>query len=242
VPLIVFDLDGTLIDSQQDLADAANALILERGGTPQSKETIAAMVGEGAALLVRRALAAAHLPDDPTEALPRFLELYDERLLRTTRLYDGMQQVLDNFAADPHASLAILTNKPGRPTRRILEALGVLEIFHWVIGGDSPFGRKPNPAALQHIMAGAGCAPSDTALVGDSAIDLATARAAATRVCLARYGFGFRPDALDLRGDELIADRPEDIMPVLRQAFGESLRHSPPRAPVPGAANSGTSG
>jgi phosphoglycolate phosphatase len=217
VSLIVFDLDGTLIDSQRDLADAANALILERGGTPLSVEEIAAMVGDGAGVLIRRVIRAAHIRDDVESALRRFLELYDERLLATTRLYDGMPETLGALASE--APLAVLTNKPQQATERILEGLGVAATFQWVIGGDSRFGRKPDPAGLRHLMAEAGAAPGRTMMVGDSAIDLATARAAGTRICLARYGFGFRiPDA-DLRGDELIVDRPSEIVPAVRASI-----------------------
>lgn len=215
--LIVFDLDGTLIDSQRDLADAANALILERGGTPLTVEEIAAMVGEGAGVLIRRVIRAAHIGDDVGSALRRFLELYDERLLATTRLYDGMPETLTALASE--VPLAVLTNKPQQATERILHGLGVAATFQWVIGGDSRFGRKPDPAGLRHLMAEAGAAPGRTMMVGDSAIDLATARAAGTRVCLARYGFGFRIPAADLRGDELIVDRPSEIVPAVRASI-----------------------
>ena len=217
MPLIVFDLDGTLIDSQRDLADAANALIVERGGAPLPVDTIAGMVGEGAALLVRRALSAAGLPAAGEQALARFLDLYDQRLLQTTTLYGGMDGVLDELVdASP---LAVLTNKPLRATQRILEGLGIAHRFRWVVGGDGPFPRKPNPAALRHLMVEAATSPARTVMVGDSAVDLATARAAGTRVCLARYGFGYRAGAADLRGDELLADHPADIVRLVRGVF-----------------------
>jgi phosphoglycolate phosphatase len=217
VSLIVFDLDGTLIDSQRDLADAANALILERGGTPLTVEEIAAMVGEGAGVLIRRVIRAAHIGDDVESALRRFLELYDERLLATTRLYDGMPETLEALASE--APLAVLTNKPQQATERILQGLGIATTFRWVIGGDSRFGRKPDPAGLRHLMAEAGAAPARTMMVGDSAIDLATARAAGTRICLARYGFGFRIPGADLHRDELIVDRPSEIVPAVRASI-----------------------
>jgi phosphoglycolate phosphatase len=214
VPLVVFDLDGTLIDSRRDLADAANALIVERGGQPLPVEAIAAMVGEGAPLLVRRALRAARLGDSDIEAaLRRFLELYDERLLVHTQLYDGTHEALEALA--PRAALAVLTNKPQRPTERILEGLGIATFFRWVVGGDTPHGRKPDPAGLQHLMSAAGTRPDGTVMVGDSAIDLRTARAAGTRVCLVRYGFGFATAREELRGDELIADGPSQLLTIL---------------------------
>ena len=210
--LVVFDLDGTLIDSRRDLADAANALIIEGGGQPLPVDAITAMVGEGAPLLVRRALKAAGLDIDIRIALPRFLELYDERLLVHTRLYDGTREALEALAA--RATLAILTNKPQRPTERILEGLSIAPFFRWTIGGDTAHGRKPDPAGLHHLVSAASADLASTVMVGDSAIDLRTARAAGTRICLVRYGFGFGTAAAELQGDEIIADRP-DLLPTL---------------------------
>jgi phosphoglycolate phosphatase len=213
LPLVVFDLDGTLIDSRHDLADAANALIVEGGGQPLPVDAITAMVGEGAPLLVRRALKAAGLDLDVRSALARFLELYDERLLVHTRLYDGTREALEALA--PRATLAILTNKPQRPTERILEGLAIAPFFRWTIGGDTAHGRKPDPGGLQHLMSLAGTGAADTVMVGDSAIDLRTARAAGTRICLVRYGFGFRTAESELTGDELIAGDPSEIPAIL---------------------------
>jgi phosphoglycolate phosphatase len=217
LPLIVFDLDGTLIDSQQDLAAAANALIEEHGGHPLPVEAVAAMVGEGAAVLVRRALTAAGVTADIERALARFLELYDERLLDATTLYDGIAQALDDLAAA--APLAVLTNKPLGATTRLLDGLGIADKFQWTLGGDSPFGRKPDPAGLRHLMAAASVSPAETLLIGDSAIDLATARAAGVRLCVARYGFGFRIPSSELREADLIADHPAAIVPLVLEHF-----------------------
>jgi phosphoglycolate phosphatase len=211
--LFVFDLDGTLIDSRRDLADAANALLEERGGTPLPVDAIARMVGEGAALLVRRTLTAAGLDPESPGALARFLELYDDRLLAHTRLYDGTCEALETLA--PDATLAVLTNKPSRATLAILDGLGVARFFKWVVGGDGPWPRKPDPAALRGLMSRAEAAPQQTVMIGDSPIDLATARAARTRLCMVRYGFGFT--ASDHLGpDDMLVDRPSDLVPVLR--------------------------
>ena len=212
--LVVFDLDGTLIDSRRDLADAANALIAEYGGAPLETDRIAAMVGEGAATLVRRALTAAGIERVSSGlVLERFLALYDERLLAHTRLYDGIDRVLSELGRD--YQLAVLTNKPVGAAHTILAGLGVAGAFQWVLGGDGPHARKPDPAGLQQIARHAGVDVGDAVLVGDSGIDLATARAAGCRICLAKYGFGFRSD-LPLRGDEFLAETPGDIPGLLQ--------------------------
>ena len=215
--LIVFDLDGTLIDSRTDLANAANALINERGGATLANEEIGRMVGDGAAMLVQRALVAAGLPLDET-SVPRFLELYDERLLQTTRPYPGMVDALR--AITPLGTLAVLTNKPLRPTERLLDALGLAPFFAEVIAGDGEFPRKPDPAALLHLAQRFRTGPARTVMVGDSWNDYSTARAAGTRICLARYGFGFEAFPRDeLRGDEALADRPLQFPGLLKGLF-----------------------
>lgn len=211
--LIVFDLDGTLVDSRKDLAAAINALIQELGGRPLSEDAVAGMVGEGAGLLVRRALAAAGLDPASPAALERFLSLYDERLLDHTAAYPGMVDALEALA--PRWPLAVLTNKPGDATGRILEALSLRQYFGAVIGGDSIHGRKPDPAGLKHLAAGAGADIRRTLLVGDSGIDLATARRAGARICLCRYGFGFRFAEDAFRGDEWFIDEPYEIVRVV---------------------------
>jgi phosphoglycolate phosphatase len=187
--LIAFDLDGTLIDSRRDLADSANQLIEELGGEPLTEEQIGGMVGEGAGLLVRRALRAAGRVDR-AHALERFLEIYDERLLNHTRLYDGIADVIERARGRAH--LTVLTNKPTAPTERILASLGLRQAFDDVIGGDGPYPRKPDPAGLNAMMTSARATARDTLLVGDSGIDLETARRAGAACCLVSYGFGFR--------------------------------------------------
>ena len=188
--LIVFDLDGTLIDSRRDLADAANALLESEGAAPLSEERIGRMVGDGAATLVARAFEASGVAR-PADALERFLALYDARLLNHTRPYPGIPEVLEVLGL--RAPLALLTNKPLASTRRILAGLGLARHFAdgAVIGGDGPFPRKPDPSGLQHLTARARVDPSSALLVGDSLVDWRTARAASARICLARYGFGY---------------------------------------------------
>ena len=211
--LIVFDLDGTLVDSRRDLADAANELIGSLGGTPQSQEAIVSMVGEGAAVLVRRALGAAGVDPETPGALDRFLAIYDGCLLDHTAPYAGTKEMLAQL--DGVFRLGVLTNKPSRATARVLAGLGLDRFFEVVIGGDTPFGRKPSPAGLRHIMATTGATAPSTLLVGDSPVDLATARAAGTAVCLARFGFGYKFAPSEFDGTEQFIDSPAELLSLV---------------------------
>jgi phosphoglycolate phosphatase len=207
--LIVFDLDGTLIDSRRDLAESANQVITELGGTRLAEDTIGRMVGEGAAVLVRRALAAAGVGEVPG-ALLRFLEVYDGRLTKHTRAYEGIEDAVR--AARRIARVIVLTNKPVGPSERILSSLDLRPLFDEVIGGDGPLPRKPDPASLLAAMERAGVAAAQTLLVGDSAIDHETAVRASSRCCLATYGFGYVTFPRErLTGKEWTAAAPDDL-------------------------------
>lgn len=210
--LFVFDLDGTLVDSRRDIADAANVLLESCGAAPIPEARIGAMVGEGAAVLVARAFKASGV-ERPADALERYLAFYDERLLNHTQPYDGIPAVLDSLTR--RGALAVLTNKPIASTRRILDGLDLARFFppEAVLGGDGPFARKPDPAALLHLAAAAGTSAATTLMVGDSAIDWRTARAASTGICLARYGFGFDTIPLhELTPDDYVIDTAEDLL------------------------------
>jgi phosphoglycolate phosphatase len=213
--LLVFDLDGTLIDSRRDLAESANALLAESGLAPHAEAAIGRMVGDGAATLVERAFRA-HGSQPPPNALARFLQIYEARLLRCTRPYPQIDEVL--LALSVNASLGILTNKPLASTRHILEGLNLARHFRpeFVLGGDGPLPRKPDPAGLLHLCDRAAIRPEATTLIGDSPVDWKTAQAAGTRVCLARYGFGFEtfaPGPID--GRVSFATAPIDLLTVL---------------------------
>jgi phosphoglycolate phosphatase len=214
--LVVFDLDGTLVDSRQDLANSANQLVAERGGTPLPLDAVTEMVGEGAAMLVRRALAAAGLPPDDPGALARFLEIYDRRLLETTVLYPGIVEAVR--AARAGARVAVLTNKPRHHTERLLAGLGVRDLFDDVVGGDDPHGRKPAPRGLMALMSAAGAAGQDTLMVGDSLVDWETAKAAGARCCLASFGFGYpRIPRGRLGGDQWVAGSGAELAALLHE-------------------------
>ena len=215
--LIVFDLDGTLVDSERDLAESVNALLVERGADELPLPAIGSMVGDGAAVLVLRALDAARLPMDDT-SLSRFLELYDDRLTRTTRPYPGTIEALE--ALSQRSQCAVLTNKPLGHTQRLLDELDLAHFFSVSIGGDGPFPRKPDPAGLRHLVAHHGATVDRTVLVGDSHIDAATAAAAGTGFCLAEYGFGARGILEEqLRPSDLRISRPLDLVSALKD-FG----------------------
>ena len=188
--LLVFDLDGTIVDSRSDLVGGVNVMLAGLGGEALPSLTVASMVGEGAAVLVDRALTAAGIEADRDVALRLFLDIYDRCLLDQTDCYPGLRQALE--AATRHdIGLAVLTNKPERSTRRILEGLDLSHFFTAVVGGDGPFPRKPDPAGLEHLVQAAHVSPGTTLFVGDSSLDLETARRAGVRFCAARYGFGW---------------------------------------------------
>lgn len=210
--LIVFDLDGTLIDSQRDLTNAVNALLVEHGASALPEAHVGRMIGDGAATLVARAFEAAGLTK-PADALERFLAIYGEHLTDHTRPYDGMPAVLASLAT--RAAVAVLTNKPIAATRTILDRLDLARYFPpaLVFGGDGPFPRKPDPASLRHLMQVCEVDAGSTLLVGDSLIDWRTARAAPTSICLARYGFGYEGfPVAQIGAEDLMIDAPSELL------------------------------
>ena len=216
VELVVFDLDGTLVDSAGDLAAAVNATLrhFSPATPPIPLEKVRAFVGDGAAMLVARTLAAAQVDVSKEAALPVFLECYEARLLETTVLYPGVRESLDALG---DRTLTVLTNKPGAMSRRILEGLGVASRFARILGaGDVP-AKKPDPAGLQMLLGDAGIPPAAAVLVGDSAIDVHTGRAAGVRTVGVTYGFD--PASLQVsRPDVLIGDLRE-LAPRLGPPF-----------------------
>ena len=184
--ITAFDLDGTLIDSARDLAESIGEMLEGFGASPLPLSEVVTMVGEGAPVLVRRALKEAGLKPEPGEALARFLEIYDRRLMNHTVPYEGIAESL--ALAVRRGPLAVLTNKPLGPSIGLLEALGMRGFFSRIIGGDSEFGRKPDPTGLLSLQA---LAPTDQiVMVGDSPADWKAAEAANVPFVFARYGFG----------------------------------------------------
>jgi len=213
--LAVFDLDGTLIDSQRDLAESANEMLGEFGAARLPVDRVTDMIGDGARVLVQRACRAAGIAPEPDGALARFLSIYDRRLFDHTAPYAGSADLLAALSA-VGVRLALLTNKPQAPAIRLVEGFGLAVHLFAVIGGDADFPRKPDPAALLALAARAGCTPREAVMVGDSRIDLETARRAGTAFAFAAYGFGARhgePDGLS--SDDLRLAAPLDLLPLI---------------------------
>jgi phosphoglycolate phosphatase len=211
--LVVFDLDGTLVDSIRDIAAAVNDALRELapGAPPLAVGQIHSFVGDGAAVLVTRSLAAAGLDRRLEEVLPAYLEAYKRRLLETTAFFPGVLEALDALR---DRTLCVLTNKPGDLSRTLLAGLGAAHRFARIWGVGDVSGRKPDPAGLLRLMDELGVGAEEAAIVGDSPVDLATGRAAGVFTVGVTYGFDSRgvvaagPDALvrDLR----------DLAPLLR--------------------------
>lgn len=213
--LFVFDLDGTLVDSRRDLADSVNALLADLDRDPLSEGLIGTMVGDGAKQLVERALAAAGVEHPPADALNRFLDHYDRRLLVHTRPYDGIVDLLGRLV-DAGATSAVLTNKPQEAAERVIDGLDLRRWFGArVVGADAEFPRKPDPAGLIALAARAGVPIAETLMIGDGAQDVETARRAGARVCAARYGFGFPTASPLLAESDLIVDHPSELVRLL---------------------------
>jgi len=187
VRLVVFDLDGTLVDSARDLATGVNEA-LERvapGRPPLPLDVVKAFVGDGAAVLIQRALRHAGLDLPKEKVLPVFLECYAAHLLDTTRLYPGVVEILDELKG---RTLAVLSNKPGGLSRALLDGLGVGSRFARTWGPDDAGVRKPDPAGLERLLADLGFAAGESAIVGDSGADVAAGRAAGVRTIAATWG------------------------------------------------------
>lgn len=207
--IIVFDLDGTLIDSARDLGEAASELVQGFGAPPLSVAQVVTMVGDGAPALVQRALVQSGLAADTPGAVERFLAIYDRRLMDHTRAYPGIPEELGR--AMHRGPLAVLTNKPLGPSIGLLEALGLRGYFTRIIGGDGEYGRKPDPAGLHALRA---LAPGDPAvLIGDSPADAQAAAAAGCPFVFARYGFGAAK--FTATPTPFVVDHPRELSAVL---------------------------
>ena len=201
--LLVFDLDGTLVDSVMDLRAALNEVLRERGHRALSRAEVKHMIGEGVPALVARALAASGA--DPAEApmaLPRFLEIYEANPTQLSRPYPGVSETLATLRRRGYRT-AICTNKPQQATLAVMQGLDLLPLFDGIAGGDRFPVRKPHPGHLLQLIAELGARPEASAMIGDNENDAAAARSAAVPLVLVRYGYA-RVEPESLAADALL--------------------------------------
>lgn len=206
--LLVFDLDGTLIDSALDLALAVNAVRRHAGLEPLEHKRIYSYVGDGAPMLIKRALGPDASEETAADCLQFFFEYYREHMLDNTGLYPGVREAVDDWRSRGK-SMAVLTNKPVRFSQGILAGLGLSGHFQRVYGGNSFDKKKPDPFGLNLIMQELGFAPEQTLMIGDSAVDVLTARNAGT-TC-AGVTFGLRPEDFKSHPPDILVDDMRNI-------------------------------
>jgi phosphoglycolate phosphatase len=187
VRALIFDLDGTLIDSKVDLIHSVNAMLREVKRPALAAETISGYIGHGAPQLVARAMGGTATEEELKHALQFFLHYYEEHKMDSTDAYPGVEETLARLGDLP---MAVLTNKPERISVRILNSLGLAKYFRLIYGGNSFESKKPDPFGANKILQEFGIAAGDTLLVGDSEVDVQTARNAGTLAAAVNYGFG----------------------------------------------------
>jgi phosphoglycolate phosphatase len=187
VHALIFDLDGTLIDSKQDLIHSVNAMLRELGRGELAEETISGYIGHGAPQLVARALGDECPERDRQRALQFFLSYYELHKMDSTCAYPGVAETLEKLESLP---MAVLTNKPVRISVRILDAMGLSKYFRAIYGGNSFETKKPDPLGARTILHELEVEPQEALLVGDSEVDVQTARNAGTLAAAVNYGFG----------------------------------------------------
>jgi phosphoglycolate phosphatase len=212
VRAVVFDLDGTLIDSEKDLVTSVNAMLRQVGRHELAEELIASFVGSGASVLVSRALGEGTGAEDVKKALAIFLGHYEQHKLDVTRAYPGVEETLQELQARD-CPLAVLTNKPTEISKRILEALGLSRYFRLIYGGNSFPSKKPDPLGARTILREFGIAAEQGLMVGDSEVDVQTARNAGMRVVAVNYGFGTHDRGA--HPADAYVDRPEELLPLI---------------------------
>jgi phosphoglycolate phosphatase len=208
---LIFDLDGTLVDTQADLAAATNYMLTTLGLAPLSLAQVTVFIGHGARVLVEKALGSGHdhLVD---QGFALFMEYYSAHTLDHTRLYAGLERLLPAAQAQG-LKLTILTNKPETPSRLIVSGLGFADFFAEVVGGDTLPTKKPDPFGVIYLQRQTGVALSETLLIGDSRVDYETGVAAGVAVCGVTWGFG----AADFRSlsPQFLVDTPQELAAVV---------------------------
>jgi phosphoglycolate phosphatase len=210
--LFIFDLDGTLIDSKLDLAHAVNATRARMGEPSPEPELVYSYVGSGAPVLIRRAFPGAS-EEQLAAALQYFLDYYRDHMLDYTVLYPGVRETLEKLDNGARR-LAVLTNKPVRMSAAILDGLDVGKHFFRVYGGNSFEKKKPNPVGIETLLRETGARKEQTVMVGDSAVDVQTARNAGISCCGVTYGF--QPESLSEDPPDFLIERMDQIFAALQ--------------------------
>lgn len=223
--LLIFDLDGTLVDSRLDLIQSVNAMLQHFRRPELPGDAIASYIGDGAPMLVRRALGD---PDDERiveKALEYFLAYYRVHKLDHTHAYPGVKEALETLGNlnGSERRMAVLSNKPVNPSRAIVDALGLGEFFIRVYGGNSFHTKKPDPAGVYKLLEETGVRSDEAIMIGDSAIDVITGRNADLWTCGVTYGFS--PRTLDDAPPDVLLDTPADLVHLFagtHSGFGET--------------------
>lgn len=212
VDLAIFDLDGTLIDSKLDLVLSVNATRVFMGMPELTEETVSSYVGNGAPVLIQRAMGEGAEQSDVDRALEYFLGYYKVHKLDNTRLYAGAQEALDQLRGDG-VQMAILTNKPVGASRGIITGLGLDGYFLRIYGGNSFATKKPDPIGIETLLIDSGAARERAVMVGDSHVDIETARNARVAACGVRYGF--QPDSFHKAQPDAVYDDLRELAEVI---------------------------
>lgn len=211
--LVIFDLDGTLVDSAPDIARAVGLTLREAGLEPPPLEAVKAMVGDGARVLIARALAAAGVQRDVDALMPRFLAHYTSGLCIDTRLYEGISELLERLG-EAGVRTAVLTNKPGGLARELLARLGIGAAFAAVVGDGDGYPRKPDPTAARALLQRAGVPPRRAAVVGDGLPDLQVAQALGVPALSVGWGY-VPPERLRAAGASVVLPSVGDLAQAL---------------------------
>jgi phosphoglycolate phosphatase len=214
--LLIFDLDGTLIDSRRDLVNSVNAMLRHFQRPELPPEVIATYVGDGAPMLIRRAFGDPKDEAFLSQSLDYFLAYYRVHKLDHTQPYPGIPQALASLRKGQNGSprpMAVLSNKPVNPSRQIVEALGLKPFFDQVYGGNSFPTKKPDPEGARKLMEEAGAAPGETMIIGDSSVDVLTGQNAGAWTCGVTYGFA--PQTLQVLSPDLLVDSPQELAQAL---------------------------
>lgn len=216
IKFVIFDLDGTLIDSRLDLVHSVNAALRHINRPELPEEVIASYVGDGAPILIRRALGGEAVEQALVrKGLEFFLSYYREHKLDHTTVYDGVREALASIQRSGNGvprKLAVLTNKPVNPSRAIIDALGMGSHFSQIYGGNSFSTKKPDPEGALKLVAEAGVKPEQAAIVGDSHVDVRTGRNAGLWTVAVTYGFA--PHTLEVAAPDVTVDTPQELSKV----------------------------